>query len=619
MTSDPIQLDTATHIGAWLATYWLHAAVAIGTTWVLARTVLRDAPAGLRAFAWRAAIVAPLLTSAVRCGLVTDGHQLEMAWLGRTADIAADVASETGDASQQAAAADRRIEVAARHTEPSPPTFAGTRGSDQRDAGAAVGRPGGTAGPARARTTERAPGQAPMRTAARTRDALIARNPESNAAKSPVAHALAPPIAPPVAIVENPASPAAGATESTSFVATLLRSWSTVDPRRLALLVAAVAALLALARWLDGWLRLGRQLGHTRPLDPERAERAAHLARVMGVAHTRIAESDRVRVPMAYGFATPRICLPTEFHLGLTAAEWDAAVAHELAHVVRGDQRWLPTLRLVARVFAFQPLNKLAWRELQRDSEHAADETAVRVTGAAAPLALCLAKVATRVRNGGGPLPAAAVTGAPTMAGRMSLVVERADRILGSAGLPPRRARSVTRLAAIAPTVVVALALPRLAPAVAFGQTLVAPDAVATVLDDAARRDLRLDDANSGARPSGFELASDRSPSTADRATSTHSAPTGQAPTPPTAAVLLATESTALGHELEAARDELQRAFEDANSTDRDRLVTVLGRLERLEEQHRLLARLIHERDDPAKSSSLAPSPDLHPERDIQR
>ncbi|QDU83385.1 BlaR1 peptidase M56 [Planctomycetes bacterium Pla163] len=606
MTPDPIQLDTATRIGAWLATYWLHAAVAIGATWLLARTVLRDAPAGLRAFAWRAAIVAPLATSAVRCGVLEGGHELEMAWLGRAENVTDAVDDSASDEHEFDVAGGAGVPIATTTSNGSEQA----RPIDRRPLGGRI------AGP-----TPRVAGPTPRRAA--DTQATTTREVASSGAAREVddavsASATAPSAGGPFGGSTGTASDA----RATGLFATALHAASNVDPRRLALLVAAIAALLALARWLDGWVRLGRQLGRTRPLDPERAERAAHLADRMGVAHVRVIESDRVRVPLAYGFGAPRVCLPVDFHLGLTRAEWDAAVAHELAHIVRGDQRWLPTLRLVARVFAFQPLNKLAWRELQRDSEHAADETAVRVIGAAEPLALCLAKVATRVRTGGGALPAAAVTGAPTMAGRMSLVVERADRILGSASRPPRRAGRRTRLAAIAPTVVVALALPRLTPAVAFGQAAVdgvaggAPiDGLATV--GATDADLGFELANLWSAPS-WDPATAGVSSTAPP--SPQAAPTPPAPTASSAvAALMTAESRALGDELEAARDELRRAFEESAPDDRAQLVAVLERLERLEQQHLVLARLIHERDDPAKSSTLAPSPELDPERDIQR
>lgn len=511
MPADPTQLDLATRLGAWLATYWVHAAIAIGATWLLVRTALRHAPASTRALAWRAAMVVPLVTSVARSEWIERGPRVEVDWLGRTqvarvdggASADADVEPVTTDAAASTASTNAEVRHADdadaldatvrnehgalfdsrstqhpnenRSSAPShspaeegdasvataPGPFAGI-GVDERSAGrrthadsdARTARTNTPFGPSarRASGTEDVAEGDGGNDSVDAEALLAAASPFDADATSSANDANPIHADSPAPLATNDAFPA---------------PFGAIDPRRLALLVAAAAAVLALARWLDGWLRLGRTLGRREPLPPELAERAARLANACGVPHTPVRASATARVPMAFGFLRPQVCVPRGFEAGLTRSEWDAAIAHELAHVVRGDTRWLPGLRLLARILSFQPLNRVAWRELERESEHAADEFAVGVVGSSQSLALCLAKVATRATGDRGVLPAAAVTGAPTMAARASLVLERTERLLSgrfSGGRAQRRHVAIIRIAAVLPTLLVALAAPRFAP-----------------------------------------------------------------------------------------------------------------------------------------------------------
>src|SRR5256884_8916222 len=69
-------------------------------------------------------------------------------------------------------------------------------------------------------------------------------------------------------------------------------------------------------------------------------------------------------------------------------------LAHELAHLARRDSLWLAGASLIERFFFFQPLNRLARRELETTAEYLSDEWATRKTGSPVALAKCLATVA---------------------------------------------------------------------------------------------------------------------------------------------------------------------------------------------------------------------------------
>lgn len=641
MTVDSEQLDLATRLGAWLATYWVHAAAAIAATWVLARTVLKHAPASTRAFAWRAALVAPLLTSVAKSEWIAEGPQLEVDWLGRTTvptrtespgtalvdtgreprtrlapRTERDVRTDSIDSGSIGSGSNASVPGAdARTSGDARPS--GSRTSPAHDAehdvaaSGLVGAPRTDAAPLGRRTDALAPALGAVRDPALSRGTLSAgtlSDGDSSIGDSSI----------------GAASTRTPATRAAADAHPLLA----VDPRRLALLVAAAAALLALARWLDGWLRLGRTLGPRRPLAAELAERAAHLARSMNVPRARVTSSDTARVPMAFGFLRPQVCLPTGFERGLSTSEWDAAVAHELAHVVRGDTRWLPGMRLVARLFAFQPLNRLAWRELERESEHAADEVAVGTTGSSHSLALCLAKVATRATGDRRVLPAAAVTGAPTMAARASLVVERTERLLR--GRLPRRSGPLVRLGALFPTLFVAFAAPRLTPALVrdsgLDSGLDAGERAGTSFAVEPLADGMLAD---GRFAEGRLAELDRSLGRTIDAVRSEAALATNEVADPSRRELFDDLADALGFELSQARLEIEQARPTLNPEFHPRLDEMVTTLDRLDASFELVLELIELRlvDDASTNDhgaaaranaadTEAPSPTFEPARD---
>src|SRR5438094_922297 len=82
------------------------------------------------------------------------------------------------------------------------------------------------------------------------------------------------------------------------------------------------------------------------------------------------------------------------------------------------------SLHYVERRFFFQPLNRLARRELETTAEYLSDEWAMRKTGSAVALAKCLATVAEWIQASPLGVPVAG------LAERRSLLVSRISRLL---------------------------------------------------------------------------------------------------------------------------------------------------------------------------------------------
>jgi hypothetical protein len=132
--------------------------------------------------------------------------------------------------------------------------------------------------------------------------------------------------------------------------------------------------------------------------------------------------------PAAFGITQWTIVLPARAETDLSEDELRALLAHELAHLVRGDSRWLWISRVACSCLAFQPLNHLARREWQRAAEFLCDSWAVSRTGTPLALARCLAEVAGWRLTGRPSAALLAATGRKSgLAGRIERLLEAAD------------------------------------------------------------------------------------------------------------------------------------------------------------------------------------------------
>lgn len=149
--------------------------------------------------------------------------------------------------------------------------------------------------------------------------------------------------------------------------------------------------------------------------------------------------STAVQTPATWGFLRPTVIMPA--HARAWEPAWQqAALAHERAHVRRGD--WLVHVgaQVVASLFWFHPLVWLARRRLALEAEHAADD-AVLATGVRPSTYAALLVHMARRRS---PRPPLGTLGAGSPVGR------RVRAILGDGDRSARRTVPLVGLALLA-------------------------------------------------------------------------------------------------------------------------------------------------------------------------
>ncbi len=168
--------------------------------------------------------------------------------------------------------------------------------------------------------------------------------------------------------------------------------------------------------------------------------------------------SDEEPEPAALGVWNWTIILPERAERELNSAELRTLLAHELAHLVRGDAVWLSVSRLVCSCLAFQPLNHLARREWQKSAEFLSDAWAVNQTGTPLALARCLTEVAGWRHSPNTEAASLAATGRRSgLAARVETLLQdgsptqRVERLSASRWTTSVCAAAVTLLALVAP------------------------------------------------------------------------------------------------------------------------------------------------------------------------
>ncbi len=157
----------------------------------------------------------------------------------------------------------------------------------------------------------------------------------------------------------------------------LLGPWWSVMEKALPWLWAGGAALILviqITRTILGraWLRRS-----SRPAAGRMREIGERCARDTGLRWVpRVSLSARLRSPLLVGFFRPVVYLPE------AAGEWAdtklvSVFLHEMAHARRGDFAWLQAGRLAGALFWWNPLVWWAARQMNAESEEAADDAVV--------------------------------------------------------------------------------------------------------------------------------------------------------------------------------------------------------------------------------------------------
>lgn len=266
----------------------------------------------------------------------------------------------------------------------------------------------------------------------------------------------------------------------------IARIVESIDDRAMAYLALAAWALglsVGILRLLAIRSTLRRMLANREPLrEGPLAELLEGLRRRGKVARRiRLTVSKTIASPVALGAS--EICVPVRALTDLGPAEQEAMLAHELGHLLRRDPQWLAATLLVENVFVFQPLNRVARREMQDLAEFLVDDWAAAQTGRVA-LAKAIAAVAGWIQESD--LALSAMTGRDE-----SGLMQRVERLL--AGGPRVRmsaslaGRAAAPLAVAATALVAAPELPALAESIRI-ESSVSTTSEPVRLEDSGRR-----------------------------------------------------------------------------------------------------------------------------------
>ena len=161
----------------------------------------------------------------------------------------------------------------------------------------------------------------------------------------------------------------------------------------LVLEVGLYAAAVGMLRFVGSALLLAHRLRRrTRATDPDLLARLGRLCSRMGLRGVALSESAEVCSPLVLG--RREICMPCPLPAGLSDAELDTVLAHELAHVERADGVWFLIVGAVQSVLWLNPLNHFLASSFRESAELACDDRAVELTRDPLGLARALVQVA---------------------------------------------------------------------------------------------------------------------------------------------------------------------------------------------------------------------------------
>lgn len=184
------------------------------------------------------------------------------------------------------------------------------------------------------------------------------------------------------------------------------RSGSTVPPAALRLRERLDAALPALVlawaagvgllsvRVLGGWVLAQRLKRSGRPVTLDWQEAIGRLCRRMRIwVPVRLCESALVEVPTVIGWLRPVVLLPVSTLVGLSPAQLEALLAHELAHVRRFDYLVNLIQTCGETLLFYHPAVWWVSHRMRVEREHCCDDAAVGVCGDALGYARALAEL----------------------------------------------------------------------------------------------------------------------------------------------------------------------------------------------------------------------------------
>jgi uncharacterized protein (TIGR03435 family) len=199
------------------------------------------------------------------------------------------------------------------------------------------------------------------------------------------------------------------------------RAWL---PLIVVLWIIGVGVLLL--RLLGGWWRIHRLHRASRRLAPSVWTGVAErIAASLGLARrVHVVDSGDVETPTVIGWMTPVILLPVAALAGLSPAQVEAILAHELAHIRRHDFLVNLLQTFAETLLFYHPAVWWLSARIRTEREHCCDAVALSICGDAVSYAHALVELESRRLMGSN--LAMAATGGPLMA--------RVRRVLGAPG-----------------------------------------------------------------------------------------------------------------------------------------------------------------------------------------
>ncbi len=163
-------------------------------------------------------------------------------------------------------------------------------------------------------------------------------------------------------------------------------------------------------RWLSARQECASEIAH---------QSLVHLASQMDTPKSvRLSERSSLRTPIAL---PGEICLPLGSAETLPFGELESVLAHELAHICRGDWAWKQICDWIALILPMQPTLRWAARQQEAASEFACDELAISWGTCPIQMARCLTRFAEAPPHANAP---------GWIGGRSSQLVERVSALL---------------------------------------------------------------------------------------------------------------------------------------------------------------------------------------------
>ncbi len=164
------------------------------------------------------------------------------------------------------------------------------------------------------------------------------------------------------------------------------------------------------------------------------------LAGVLNLSHpVRILTSSRAETPLVLGWLRPVILMPASALLHLSPEALEAVLAHELAHIHRGDYLINLLQTLVESVLFFHPAAWWLSRQIRELREHCCDDVAAALCGDPMILAEGLSTL-ERLRR------SSHIEPEPALAAAKGILMHRIFRLLGPKDVPVPSLRGLALL-----------------------------------------------------------------------------------------------------------------------------------------------------------------------------